>query len=87
MTSQPFPPLVDLQLSGWPLDAGAHASATIAPINGRVAAAARGMPLAFELIGRPIEEARVHKAAGAFQRETGWHRRRPPATTTSSRES
>ncbi len=37
-----------------------------------------GLPLAFQLIGRPFDEALVLKTADAFQRETDWHRRRPP---------
>lgn len=48
-----------------------------------------GLPLAFQLIGRPFDEARILKVADAFQRETDWHRRRPPlhsATTFHSGE-
>jgi aspartyl-tRNA(Asn)/glutamyl-tRNA(Gln) amidotransferase subunit A len=37
-----------------------------------------GMPLSFQLIGRPFDEALLLKTADAFQRETDWHRRRPP---------
>ena len=37
-----------------------------------------GLPLAFQLVGRPFDEARLLKTADAFQRETDWHRRRPP---------
>lgn len=37
-----------------------------------------GMPLSFQLIGRPFDEALLLKAADAFQRETDWHRRSPP---------
>ena len=39
---------------------------------------AAGLPLAFQLVGRPFDEARLLKVADAFQRETDWHRRRPP---------
>ena len=37
-----------------------------------------GMPLSFQMVGRPFDEALLLKAADAFQRETDWHRRRPP---------
>lgn len=37
-----------------------------------------GMPMAFQLIGKPFAEARLLKAADAYQRDTDWHRRRPP---------
>jgi len=39
---------------------------------------AAGLPLAFQLVGRPFAEAVLLKAADAFQRDTDWHRRRPP---------
>ena len=41
---------------------------------------AAGLPMAFQLIGRPFDEARLLKVADAFQRDTDWHRRRPPVT-------
>ena len=37
-----------------------------------------GMPLSFQLVGRPFDEALLLKTADAFQCETDWHRRRPP---------
>lgn len=37
-----------------------------------------GMPLAFQLVGKPFGEALLLRAADAFQRETTWHRRVPP---------
>lgn len=40
-----------------------------------------GLPLAFQLVGRPFDEARLLKTADAFQRDTDWHRRRPPLPT------
>ena len=40
-----------------------------------------GLPLAFQLVGRPFDEARLLKAADAFQRDTDWHRLRPPLPT------
>jgi aspartyl-tRNA(Asn)/glutamyl-tRNA(Gln) amidotransferase subunit A len=39
--------------------------------------AASGVPIGFQLIGRPLEEARVLAAAHAYQRATDWHRRAP----------
>ena len=42
---------------------------------------AAGLPLAFQLVGRPFDESRLLKAADAFQRDTDWHRRRPPLPT------
>jgi aspartyl-tRNA(Asn)/glutamyl-tRNA(Gln) amidotransferase subunit A len=38
-----------------------------------------GLPLGLELIGAPGEEATLLALAMAFQRETDWHRRKPPA--------
>jgi aspartyl-tRNA(Asn)/glutamyl-tRNA(Gln) amidotransferase subunit A len=38
----------------------------------------KGLPLAFQLVGRPFEESRLLRVADAYQRETDWHRRRPP---------
>lgn len=37
-----------------------------------------GLPIGLQLVGRPFAEARVLRAADAFQRDTDWHRRRPP---------
>jgi aspartyl-tRNA(Asn)/glutamyl-tRNA(Gln) amidotransferase subunit A len=37
-----------------------------------------GLPLALHLVGRAWDEQGVLDAAMAFQRETGWHQRRPP---------
>lgn len=37
-----------------------------------------GLPVGFQLVGRPMEEALVLRAGHAFQQATGWHRRRPP---------
>jgi aspartyl-tRNA(Asn)/glutamyl-tRNA(Gln) amidotransferase subunit A len=37
-----------------------------------------GLPIGFQIIGRPFAEARILKAADAYQRETDWHLRRPP---------
>mgnify|MGYP001046206622 FL=1 len=38
----------------------------------------RGLPIGLQLAGRPFAEARVLRAADAFQRDTDWHRRLPP---------
>jgi aspartyl-tRNA(Asn)/glutamyl-tRNA(Gln) amidotransferase subunit A len=38
-----------------------------------------GCPIGLQIAGRPFAEARVLKAADAYQRDTDWHRRRPPA--------
>jgi amidase len=39
---------------------------------------ANGLPVGFQLIGRPFEEVLVLRAGHAFQQTTDWHRRRPP---------
>ena len=39
----------------------------------------RGLPVGLALVGRPLEEATVLRAAHAFQAVTDWHERRPPA--------
>lgn len=37
-----------------------------------------GLPMSFQLVGRPFAEGMLLRVADAFQRETDWHRRRPP---------
>jgi aspartyl-tRNA(Asn)/glutamyl-tRNA(Gln) amidotransferase subunit A len=37
----------------------------------------RGLPMGMQLAGRPFAEARVLRAADAYQRETNWHRQVP----------
>ncbi len=37
-----------------------------------------GLPLAFQIAGRPFDEATVLKAGDAYQRVTDWHTRKPP---------
>jgi aspartyl-tRNA(Asn)/glutamyl-tRNA(Gln) amidotransferase subunit A len=42
------------------------------------------MPTGLQLIGRPFAEARILRIADAYQRDTEWHRLRPPAAETRS---
>ena len=37
-----------------------------------------GLPLGFQLVGRPFSEARLFTLGHAYQRETDWHERVPP---------
>jgi aspartyl-tRNA(Asn)/glutamyl-tRNA(Gln) amidotransferase subunit A len=37
-----------------------------------------GCPIGLQIAGRPFGEARVLRIADAYQRDTGWHRARPP---------
>jgi aspartyl-tRNA(Asn)/glutamyl-tRNA(Gln) amidotransferase subunit A len=39
---------------------------------------ASGLPVAFQLVGRPYSEARLLAAAGAYQAAAPWHERAPP---------
>jgi aspartyl-tRNA(Asn)/glutamyl-tRNA(Gln) amidotransferase subunit A len=39
---------------------------------------ADGLPLAFQLAGKPFDEATVLRAGDTYQRTTEWHRRSPP---------
>ena len=36
-----------------------------------------GLPVGFQLIGRPFDEATLFRAGDAYQSETDWHRRAP----------
>lgn len=38
---------------------------------------AKGLPLSFQLVGRPLEEGRLVQAGHAYQQVTTWHRRHP----------
>lgn len=38
---------------------------------------ASGLPLSFQLAGRPFDEATVYRCADTYQRVTDWHRRVP----------
>ncbi|MGQ9645495.1 MAG: amidase [Thermodesulfobacteriota bacterium] len=37
-----------------------------------------GLPIGFQITGKPFDEARVLRAAFAYQQATAWHLRRPP---------
>jgi len=37
-----------------------------------------GLPIGLQIAGRPFAEGRVLRAVDAYQRDTDWHRRRPP---------
>ncbi len=39
---------------------------------------AKGLPVGFQLVGRPFSEAKLLHAAHAYQQVTDWHRRSPP---------
>ena len=36
-----------------------------------------GLPIGFQIQGRPFAEGRILKVADAYQRDTDWHQRRP----------
>jgi amidase len=38
-----------------------------------------GMPLSMQIVGPRLGEAKIIRAADAFQNVTDWHRRMPPA--------
>ncbi len=37
-----------------------------------------GLPLAFQIVGRPFDEATALRVGDAYQQATDWHTRRPP---------
>jgi aspartyl-tRNA(Asn)/glutamyl-tRNA(Gln) amidotransferase subunit A len=39
---------------------------------------AHGLPVGLQLLGKPLDEATVLRAADSYQRRTDWHSRRPP---------
>jgi aspartyl-tRNA(Asn)/glutamyl-tRNA(Gln) amidotransferase subunit A len=43
-----------------------------------------GLPIGLQLVARPFDEATVLRLAYAYERETEWHRRRPPLAALSS---
>ncbi len=40
-----------------------------------------GLPVAFQLVGRPFDEGLLLRVADAYQRESDWHRRIPPVVS------
>ena len=36
-----------------------------------------GLPIGFQVVGRPFAEARILRVADAYQRDTAWHRKKP----------
>jgi aspartyl-tRNA(Asn)/glutamyl-tRNA(Gln) amidotransferase subunit A len=44
----------------------------------------QGLPVGMQIVGRAFDEATVMNVGYAFQRETEWHRRRPPESTSES---
>jgi aspartyl-tRNA(Asn)/glutamyl-tRNA(Gln) amidotransferase subunit A len=40
-----------------------------------------GLPIGLQIAGRPFDETTVLRAARAYEREAGWHVRRPPGVT------
>jgi len=45
---------------------------------------ANGLPIGLQLAGRPFAEARLMRMADAYQRDTDWHKRRPPVLKSAS---
>jgi len=39
--------------------------------------ARNGLPVGLQIIGRPLDDAKVVQAARLFQSRTDWHKRRP----------
>lgn len=37
-----------------------------------------GLPVSLQIVGRPLDDARVLRSGAAYQATTDWHRRRPP---------
>lgn len=42
----------------------------------------QGLPIGFQLVGRPFEEETVLRAGNAYQQTTDWHTKRPPVGAT-----
>jgi aspartyl-tRNA(Asn)/glutamyl-tRNA(Gln) amidotransferase subunit A len=40
---------------------------------------AAGLPLAFQIVGRPFDEPTILRVGHAYQQATDWHTKRPPA--------
>lgn len=56
-----------------PFDMSGHPTLTLP--GGKTA---DGLPVGIQIVGRQMEEALVLRTGHAFQRDTDWHRRRPP---------
>lgn len=62
--------------------------APLANVTGQPAVAlpcgftAAGLPISFQVLGRYFDEATMLRVARAYERETDWHRRRPPEVPT-----
>ena len=68
------PPAIEARLRFTaPFDMSGHPTLTLP--GGRTN---DGLPVGFQIVGRPMEEALVLRAGHAFQQTTSWHRRRPP---------
>ena len=39
---------------------------------------AKGLPTAFQVVGRPFDEIGLLRAGNLYQKQTDWHRREPP---------
>jgi Asp-tRNA(Asn)/Glu-tRNA(Gln) amidotransferase A subunit family amidase len=74
MSRQACPPqqVAPLLRFSAPTDFSGHPSITVP--NGFTA---DGLPTAMQFIGRLGDEATILRIAGAYERATGWHRRRP----------
>jgi aspartyl-tRNA(Asn)/glutamyl-tRNA(Gln) amidotransferase subunit A len=44
---------------------------------------AAGLPLSFQLVGRPFDEPGILRVGAAYQAATDWHTRRPPVASAS----
>jgi aspartyl-tRNA(Asn)/glutamyl-tRNA(Gln) amidotransferase subunit A len=42
------------------------------------------LPVGLQLLGRPLEEARLLQVAHAYEQTTGWHKQRPPLAQNAS---
>ncbi len=77
---------VDADPDNWPRMMGVSANTRVFNYLGLPVASipcgfdSRGLPVGMQVIGRPFAEARVLRAADAFQRETDWHLRAPVLT-------
>jgi aspartyl-tRNA(Asn)/glutamyl-tRNA(Gln) amidotransferase subunit A len=40
------------------------------------------LPIGLQLLGKPLEEARILQIAHAYEQSTDWHKARPPVAST-----